>query len=161
MGLDSAPRALPAFADASLGEPLQRLSDAGWTQVRADQDRTLSEIVNLQARQEAAFINDTLNEAGAILRRAQAPQPGLHPPWADRRLAVTDLLGRAMDAVDARNRMAVGRIEQEFTKRVERVLAAEGLTRPKAPERTAPDRGGGWRLKEQFQAKGRERERER
>lgn len=161
MGLDSAPRALPAFADASLGEPLQRLSDTGWAQVQADQARTLTDIVNLQARQEASFMNDTLTEAGAILRRAQAPQPGLHPSWADRRTAVTDLLGRAMDAVDARNRASIGRIEQEFSKRVERVLTAEGLTRPKAPDRSTPDPGGWRRVREQFQAKGRERERER
>lgn len=161
MGLDTAPRVLPAFTDASLGEPLQRLSESGWTQVQAAEARTLTEIVNLQASQDVSFMNDTLEEMGAILRRAQAPQPELHPPWADRRLAVTDLMGRAMEAVTTRNRAAVNRLERDFEKSVQRVLAAEGLIRPPATERTAPDPGGWRRMRDQFRAKGRDRERER
>lgn len=81
----SEPRVLPAFAEASLGEPLQRLSDAGWGRIEAAQEHSLRQIYALQAQQETALTNDTLAEMGAILRKWQAPQTHLRPNWADNR----------------------------------------------------------------------------
>ena len=161
MSTDNPSRVLPAFADAALGEPLQRLSESGWRQVEAAQDRTLDQIADLQARQETTLLNDTVIEMGAILRQQQAPAPHLRPSWADGRQAAGNLLDQAMQNVETRNRAAVGRLERAFEETVRRTLVTEGLAKPRAVERTAPSLGGWKRMREAFNERGDDREHDR